>query len=144
MFQVEGKLHESFGQAAKALGLLADVCEAQICMTEAVADLCSPYQLRSLLTSLIGDGAPARLLFDERLDFLIKDYALKGGLTVAYATNRLLLDLQQSLEPLGKTLESVGLPFPEVLDNEIARQQAMFDPICCQHQYDENLEKVNS
>ena len=41
-FKVEGNTYETYGQAAKALGLLADVCESQICMKEAVSDLCTP------------------------------------------------------------------------------------------------------
>ena len=125
------------------MGLLADVCESQICMTEAIADLCSPSQLRTLLASLIGDGAPARVLFDEHLNFLTKDYILNQGLSAAFATNQLLFDLQRRLEPMGKTLEGVGLPVPEMLDTEAARQRALYDPTVCQQQYEDNYSKVN-
>ena len=96
-------------------------------MKEAISDLCTSYQLRALLTTLIADGAPARILYEEHLEFLIKDYTLNQEISIAAAVNRLLLEIQSSLESMGKTLEGVGLPLPEFVETEIARQQALFD-----------------
>ena len=127
MLKVDGVQYDTYAQAAKAQGLLADECEAQICMKEAISDLCIPYQLRALLTTFIGDGAPARILYEEHLEFLVKNYNLNQGLSIAAAVNRLLLEIQSSLQSMGKTLEGVGLPLPVFVETEIARQQALFD-----------------
>ena len=43
-----------------------------------------------------------------------------------------------------KSLESVGLPLPDVLDSEAARHKALYDPATCQQQYDDNFKQLNS
>ena len=83
-------------------------------------------------------------MYEERLEFLVKDYTLNQGLSIAAAVNRLLLEIQSSLESMGKTLEGVGLPLPEFVETEIARQQALFDPTDCQQLYDNSVQKLNA
>ena len=62
---VDGTVHESFQAAARALGLLDDNTEGELCFTEAVESGYSPVQLRCLLVTLTMDGAPALDLLES-------------------------------------------------------------------------------
>ena len=52
----DGTVHESFKAAARALGLLDDNTEGELCFIEAVESSYSPAQLRCLPASDTGDG----------------------------------------------------------------------------------------
>ena len=104
----------TFAEAARSLGLFGNESEAEFCMSEAIADLCSPYQLRTLFVILVSEGAPANILFEQNFVYMAKDMKLKGNLTDDMAKNELLCDIQSRLEACGKTMESVGLPEPQI------------------------------
>lgn len=51
--------YPSYSECARAMGLLEETSEAEICMDEAKDRLCSPRQLRFLFIILITEGGPA-------------------------------------------------------------------------------------
>ena len=109
---MDGHIYETFAEAARSLGLLQNTSEAQICMDDAVADLCSPAVLRYLFVALVAEGAPAKHLYDIHLDFLIQHYTVNKQMSKPMAVNALLLDLQCDFDACGKTMDTLGLPRP--------------------------------
>ena len=79
--QVDGVLFPTFAEAARALGLLRTESEAEYCMTEAIADLCTPYQLRTLFVILVSEGPPANKLFERHCEYMTKDIKINRNLS---------------------------------------------------------------
>ena len=105
-------MHSTFAEAAKALGLLGHSSEAEFYMNEAIADVCTPYQLRTLFVILVSEGAPANILFEQHYNYMAKDMQLNRNPSDEVAKNELLCELQVRLEACGKTMENLGLPEP--------------------------------
>ena len=109
---MDGTVHESLKAAARALGLLDDNTEGELCFTEAVESGYSPAQLRCLLVTLAMDGAPAQELLESNREILMADFSELPGSPVDFAWNRCLLDLSDRLETLGRSMSDFGLPEP--------------------------------
>ena len=77
---VDNTTNHSFSECARALGLMKDRTEFEICMTEARDAVCTPHQLRFLFIILINEGAPASSMFQEHRIFLRSDYKLNKNM----------------------------------------------------------------
>ena len=113
-------------------------------MTEAIADLCTPKQLRSLFVILVSEGAAANILFERFSEYMRKDYTLHRKLSDNQALDELLYDLQSALEACGKSMESVGLPSPQGVSPETYRHLQMFDEQKCYTEYLANFHQLNA
>ena len=82
---VDGTVHESFQAATRALGLLDDNAEGELCFTEAVESGYSPGQLRCLLVTLLMDGHPAQELLESNREMLMYDFSELPSTPVAMA-----------------------------------------------------------
>ena len=101
--QVDGIIFSTFAESARALGLLEDTSEAEYCMNEAIAGLCTPYELRTLFVILVSEGAPASILYEQHWPYMSKDMKLNRNLSEELAKNELLCDLQSRFERQWKT-----------------------------------------
>lgn len=109
---MDDTLHKSFQGAARALGLLDDKTEGELCFTEAMESGYSPAQLRCLLVTLAMDGAPALDLLESTREILMADLSELLGTLVDVAWNRCLQDLSDQLETLGRSTSDFGLHEP--------------------------------
>ena len=109
---IDGTVHESFQAAARALGLVDDNTEGELCFTEAVESGYSPVQLRCLLVTLTMDGAPALDLLESNREILMADLTDRPGTPVDLAWNQCLQDLSDRLKTLGRSMSDFGLPEP--------------------------------
>ena len=110
---VDGTVHETFQAAARALGLLEDTNEGELCFTEAVESGYSPVQLRCLLVTLAEDGLPVQQLLENNRDHLMANYADRPSTPVVRAWNQCLQDIADRLERLGRSMSDFGLPEPQ-------------------------------
>ena len=66
-------MQDTYQEAARAMGLLAQHDEYELAFREALDQLCTPAQLRSLLIFLAADGAPVQHLFERHRGQLALD-----------------------------------------------------------------------
>ena len=109
---VNGIQHETFKQAAQALGLLRDDKDLFAAMEEA-SHLKMPSELRLLFASICLWSCPTEpmLIFTKFLDDLIEDY-VHQNISRADATNQCLLHLRSVFVQHGKFCWQFGLPEP--------------------------------
>ena len=121
---VNGVIHETFQEAAIALGLFADQNETQYAMDEAIATLATPRQLRQLFVHLlVNDCVIAPIdIWTKYQQHMAHNFALQLGLNTDLALNRTLEDLNKSLEEHGKLLSSYGLPDPISFTTEVQHE----------------------
>ena len=136
---VDGTVHESFQAATRALGLLDDNTEGELCFNEAVESGFSPQQLRCLLVTLAMDGAPARNLLENNDNILMADFSELASTPIASAWNRCLQDLSDRLETLGRSMSDFGLPEPVRELTEVDRELLRWNRENCQQFVDAHL-----
>ena len=134
---VDEVLYGSFAHAAVALGLAETDSEGQQCIEEAIKNLRSPGELRSLFVLLINEGSPAADLLDKNIESLSLDFEVNGGLTQNLATNEALADIAKKLDSLGKTNSDFGLPEPLNKSSELNRMNNQYDKTSCTKSYNE-------
>ena len=135
---------DSFSDAAKAMGLLDNKSEFQICMQDARDAMCTPQQLRFLFIVLITEGAAANVLFQEHENFLRSDFKLNKKMTDFASLNALLHDLAMRLESYGKTLSDYMLPEPTGIQSEMEKERARHCIRNCKDTFLEYYCKLNS
>ena len=130
---VNGVIHETFQEAAIALGLFADQNEAQYAIEEAITTLATPRQLRQLFVHLlINDCVLAPIdIWTTYQQHMAYDFTLQLAFNIDLALNRSLEDLNKSLEEHGKLLAFYGLPDPISFTAEIRHELERWgrDPI---------------
>ena len=140
---VDEVLYGSFAHAAVALGLAETDGEGQQCIEEAIKNLRSPGELRSLFVLLINEGSPAADLLDKNIESLSLDFEVNGGLTQNLATNEALADIAKKLDSLGKTNSDFGLPEPLNKSSELNRMNNQYDKTSCTKSYNEKFATLN-
>ena len=136
---VEGHTHDTFKEAAKAMGLLEDDDEWRRCMQEAVI-VSLPSQLRQLFTTLLIFNNPAdeNALFAEfqeamAEDFLRSDRERLNNPALPLSERHLHLclhDIIQRLESHGTNVEHYSLPsLPQNFQVQLNPQEPRIDPI---------------
>ena len=133
-------MHESYRDAAMALGLLHDESEGQLCFNEARESGYSPAQLRSLLVTLVMDGDKHRReILDSNSEFLMADLVEEVCIPTDMTWNRCLRDLANRLETMGRTMTDFGLPEPDDDSTKVAREHLRWDRRSCQQYLDAHL-----
>lgn len=110
---VRGVHYETAQAACKAHGLLTGLDEHLDTLREADKEGFRGAQIRRFFISLIiGQGAPARVIWDELKDLLAEDFLINRqmGHNKDWAYNQALIDIARLLEPHGRTLENINLP----------------------------------
>ena len=120
---MEGKVHGTFQEAAKALGLATDDSEYLMAIDEA-AQFMMPSELRHLfLAMMVGQqNTPSRYIWDNRKDQLSEDF-IRQFPSRRSAHNEALIELSRLLARHGRTLEDVGLPATFDHTTELSREQ---------------------
>ena len=136
---VDDTVHESFQAAARALGLLDNNIEGELCFTEAVESSYSPAQLRCLLMTLAMDGAPAQDLLESNREILMADFSELPGTPVDLTWNKCLQDLSDQLETLGRSMSDYGLPEPVRELMEVNRELLRWNRESCRRFVDAHL-----
>lgn len=111
---IDGTLHNTYQEAAMALGLFCQNSEAHLSIQEAVGALHTPRQLRLLFVHLLVNDlldAPIHTWECFKDDFT-RDFFLQNDNVVQLAEDLTLQELARYLEEYGKTLEDYGLPHP--------------------------------
>ena len=121
---VNGVIHQTFQEAAIALGLFADQNEAQYAIDEALATLATPRQLRLLFIHLlVNDCVPTPIdIWTKYQQHMVCDFTLQLGFNTDLALNRALEDLNRTLEEHGKSLSFYGLPDPITFSAEVEHE----------------------
>ena len=140
---VDNLLLCSFSDTAKAMGLLDNKTEFQICISDARNSMCTPQQLRFLFVVLITEGATAQRLFQEHKEFLMSDFKLNNKMDEPTSLNALLLDLAMRLESYGKKLSDFMLPEPTESRTEVEKEQARHSTDDSQQKYLEHYKNLN-
>jgi ATP-dependent DNA helicase PIF1 len=112
----DAKVADSYQEACEALGLLQNDDEWFACMQEASRVQCDIVALRVMFASILAynNVKNAVALWDKYKHHLAVDIMLKAGKTELddVVTNEVLLDLQQHLRTMGRTMAQAGLPIP--------------------------------
>jgi hypothetical protein len=126
---VDGVLHPTFQEAAKAFGLFNDEAEAEYAMHEAVSQLSTPRQLRFLFADLLlNDVASTPLALWQRFaDSISLDFTICLHSPVL-GQNAALREMASFMREHGKTLEQFGLPAVEQFGREVEHEHATWDP----------------
>ena len=136
---VDGTVLELFQAATRALELLYDNTEGELCFNEAVESGFSPKQLRCLLVTLAMDGAPTRNLLESNQTILMADFSELASTPIANAWNRCLQDISDRLETLGRSTSDFGLPEPVRELTEVDREHLRWNRDSCQKFVDAHL-----
>jgi hypothetical protein len=107
---VSGVLHDTYQQAARALGLATGDQEYLDALDEASAFL-TGAGLRHLFTSIIvgEEKPPVRYIWDERHELLAEDYLHRDPSNLPAALNSALIHISRLLQLHGRTLEIEGI-----------------------------------
>ncbi|CEL93982.1 unnamed protein product [Vitrella brassicaformis CCMP3155] len=110
--------YDTYGEAAKAAGLLEGHTYVENVMREAVEEQAVfPYQLRFLFMILIlNHECSAKSIFNQYLPFMVDDYEEVDDPEAA--RERLLREISEDLQENGKSNTDCGLPEPENLTAE--------------------------
>lgn len=108
------------------MGIIKHDEEYKICMQEAVL-FHAGKQLRQLFVTLILDGAPARILWEQFLSDLTSDFRMPMSTLDSQAAALREIDL--ALQHHDRTNDIVGLPPVVQLNTEYMRFKHMFDPV---------------
>jgi hypothetical protein len=123
---IDGVLHGSFSEAARALGLFESQEEGMYALSEAITDYRSAAQLRFLFANLIMEGSPAPALWEMFSEQLCADFVQFGGLEIAAASENALAAIATILHNQSHTLRDYGLPDASTLPNIVAEEFAYF------------------
>lgn len=123
---VDGVLHGSYSDAARALGLFESQDEGMYALNEAIADYRSPAQLRFLFANLVMEGSPAPALWEMFSEQLSADYLQFGGLTAAAASEQALASISTILQNQSHSLTDYGLPESAALANIVTEEFEYF------------------
>ena len=130
---VNNVIHQTFQEAAIALGLFADQNEAQYAIDEAIATLATPRQLRQLFVHLLVNDCILTSIdiWTKYQQHMARDFTLQLGFNMDLALNCALEDLNKSLEEHGKSLSFYGLPDPITFTAEVQHELERWgrDPI---------------
>ena len=116
----------------RALGLLDDNTEGELCFNKAVESGFSPQQLRCLLVTLAMDRAPARNMLEGNQHIPMADFSELASTLIASAWNRCLQDLSDRLETLGRSMSDFVLPEPVRELTEVDRELLRWNCGSCQ------------
>lgn len=122
--------HESYQDAANALGLFADDNEAEQAILEAISGLRTPRQLRILFVHLlVNDCVPApRALWDTHRAALAQDFILQHQSSEEIGVQAALQELARYFEEYGVSLSHYGLPEPIVHTPEVQHELERWAP----------------
>jgi hypothetical protein len=124
-----GTLFATFQEAAIDLGILAGQEEGEYALTEAVAALYTPHQLRRLFSDvLINECTNTPLLLWESFHLeLSKDHFIRCR-SQDVANNLALIDIDKCLAEHGKLLTDYGLTMPEDVGTEVQHELECWAP----------------
>ena len=141
---VDGIIYLSFGEAALSLSLVSHENEGEICMREAVANLQSPAQLRSLFVLLITEGSPANILFQEYETVMADDFVKVEGMDIVAAKNASLLEITKKIEAIAKRNSDFGLPNAISTTTEVLRYFQQFNRERRKIEYEATANRLNT
>lgn len=121
-----GTVYDTFQDAARAMGIVQHDEEYRICIQEAIL-FNTGRQLRQLFVTLILDGAPAKVLWEQFMSDFTHD--LRMTLSDDDAVTAAFREIDLSLQYHGRTNHIVGLPTVVHLDTEYTRFKGMFKPV---------------
>jgi len=144
--------YTTFADAARALGIVKNDNELDLCLKEAVDMGQPPAMLRGLFALLITAGAigcgPTTLELFERyswdmgFEYCDANDANDGQLS-EHAKNSLLLDLEVRLEAMGTSTVAMGLPAPQQQrETELERERARVNVEECLCEFTENCPRL--
>lgn len=130
---IDGALHPSFQEAARAAGLFAEENEGLLAMEDAVASMRSPKQLRFLFVMLVVEGSPAldiwdRFKCDLSRDFLRDCPQPPAPELLQLSLDNALRDLDLMFSERGSSNADFGLPSPATLSSETMEELKYFAP----------------
>ena len=140
---IDGKQYETFGEATLALNLISRDSEASQCMNEAVTNLRSPGQLRTLFVLLLNEGAAGKPLFEEFEDAMAQDFIFNNHVSLERAKVVSLKDITSKIDALGKLNSDFGLPMSLELSTEVERMREKYDRVSCGVEYAKMEGKLN-
>ncbi|PIO67752.1 hypothetical protein TELCIR_10491 [Teladorsagia circumcincta] len=107
---VDGNLHATFKEAAKALGLMHDDSHYESCLSEAV-EFRMPQELRSLFSSLLCfcDVTDPQLLWERFRSAMAEDYTNRG-ISEEEAVVRAYFDIMDRMQICGVNLGNIITP----------------------------------
>ncbi|KAH7124469.1 PIF1-like helicase-domain-containing protein, partial [Dactylonectria macrodidyma] len=115
---VQGIQYQTYQEAAIALGLFQDICEATYAIEEAIASYSRPSQLRFLFAYLLLDfPSPAIQIWDQFHSAMSADFDLHYE--QQEAQSRTLQSISRILRGNGATLKQYGLPEPAIIEREL-------------------------
>lgn len=123
---VDGIIHGSYADAAKALGLFRDNNEAILAMEDAIICLRSPTQLRFLFSQLILEGGPATVLWNQFHTHITEDYLTFRGLPQTAADDKALCVIADHLDEHSRSLKDFGLPQPHMVSVAVEDELSYF------------------
>ncbi|XP_055350894.1 uncharacterized protein LOC129597400 [Paramacrobiotus metropolitanus] len=141
---VNGEVCESFADAATKLGLFNDSTESKLCMEEAIAQFCSPAQLRTLFFLLVTEGAPGPSLYETFKSHMAEDYRLNQKLSEWESEKKLLSDLFAKFDSAGKNMNDFGLTEPFSEKNMVEREIARYNPVQNELEHEHLLSMLNN
>ncbi|CDO71194.1 hypothetical protein BN946_scf184845.g64 [Trametes cinnabarina] len=121
---VDGVQHDTFQDAANALGLFAHDNEGELSVLEAITTLSTPRQLRTLFVHLLHNECipTPRAVWDKYVNDLSKDHIIASHGVEAIGVSAALDELAHLLEEYGKSLAEYGLPEPTHYSPEIEHE----------------------
>lgn len=130
LLTIDGIQHNTFQEAARALGLFTDDNEASLALDEAIRSLKTPRQIRILFVHLlVNDCIISPIESWERFkDRLSYDFSLRSDGTIEGAYDLALDEIGHYLEEYGKSLSHFGLPEPVSVSLEVAHELARWSP----------------
>ena len=132
---IDGQLHDSFKDAARAMGLLEDDTEHRRCLQEA-AVMNMPSQMRQLFAALMVFQTPSdiRALFEEFKEAMCEDYIRHDQLYDPETTlqerhiHLCLWDINTCLRVHGKSISDIEFSdLPQLPDNFMQPQDQIED-----------------
>mgnify|MGYP001796974977 CR=1 FL=1 len=125
---VDGVLHPTFQQAARARGLCTDDGEYFQALHEAASFMTGAGIRHLFATMIIGEpDTPAARIWDERSETILTEDFRHRGQSMAVAKNEALLHLSHLLRKHGRTLSDVGLPECDDKTTEVGRERVRWD-----------------
>jgi hypothetical protein len=122
---IDGKMYDTFHEAATHFGLFTHDDEGHYVMIDAVLSYCTPYALRFLFSRIILEGYPAtrlweRFQLDLARDFILSTHSEERGVDLT------LKAISDNVHDGGHSLKDFGLPEPLIRSPEVVTEHETY------------------
>jgi hypothetical protein len=124
---IDGVVHDSYHEAAIALGLFSNENEGHYALLDAIASFCPPTQLRFLFSRIVLEGFPGVPLWNELKLQLAQDF-IRNCRSEERGIDLSLQALQLLFQDAGRTLNQFGLPQPLLRCPEVVTEEETYRP----------------